>query len=268
MLLTAVTIVGLIVLMGCSVDASTYTQSDCESVVKDFTGGKSVEFVSKIGSDEKNEFRKQHYLGYYVFKDDLYTYIVDPNNLYICRIIVESIEVWTSLNVNGEKAGTEEAASQIAIDIFKKIESKFLVEGGTITTKITTPEETMYGVEIQETKDGIPTGNCASMSLSKAGNFMGGLFLIGNSQHIEKLTNEIISFEDAAQIAVDEIKSDPKLAAENIVVDETRKDEMSTRDNITVRIIYLSYDKDGIQQRAMVLVDAFSGEVIEVGTTY
>ncbi|MFA5675276.1 MAG: hypothetical protein WDA65_02025 [Christensenellales bacterium] len=267
MLLTAAAVIGIIILMGGGVDTEALRQSDCEGAVRDFTEGKQAEFVRKIDSNDKNDFNKQNYLGYYVFEDDLYTYIVDPDNLYLCSIDVMSNEAWTSLYVNGEKAGTEEAAAQIAIDIFKKIESKFLIKGE-IITNITTPTETMYVIEVIETRDGIPTGNCASTTISKSGNLLSGVFLIGDAQHMEKLNNQkdkMISFKAAAQIAVDEIKAQPELAAENIVVDETRKDEMSTRGNITTRFVYLTYYKDGEQREAMVLVDAFSGEVVSVG---
>lgn len=266
-LLTAAAVVSLIILMGSGVDAKALIQSDCERAVKDFTGGKPVEFVRKIGSDEKDEFKKQHYLGYNVFEDDLYTYIVDPDNLYICRILVVSNEARALLDVNGEKAGTEEAAAQIAIDIFKNIESKFLVEGGEITTNVTTPTDTMYGIDIDEIKGGIPTGNCASMGISKAGYFLGGVFLIGDPQHIERLKKEkdkMISFEAAAQTAVDEIKSRPELAAENVKVDNTITDKMATRDNITVRFINLTFNQNSKERRVTVLVDVFSGTVVDV----
>lgn len=270
-ILTVVAVVSLIILTGSGVDAKALIQSDCERVVRDFTKGKPVEFMKKIASDEKDEHQRQNYLGYYVFEDDLYTYIVDPDNLYICRIVGVSNEARALLNVNGEKEGTEEAAAKIAIDIFKNIESKFLVEGGEITTKVTSPGDTMYGIDIDEIKDGIPTGNCARMGISKAGYFLSGVFLLGDSEHIEKLTNEkdkMISFEDAAQIAVDEIKARPDLAAENIQIDDTAKDEMSTRDNVTVRFINLTYYQNGEQRHAKVLIDVFSGKVIDIGFCY
>ncbi len=246
------------------------TQMDCQSVVEGFTG-KPVEFVKKIGSDEKNEHQRQNYLGYYVFEDDLYTYIVDPDYLYIRRIMVAD-KAWDKLRNSSQQKISAEEAGKNAKEIFNKVLSKFFLQGSgaRVTYGESRADDTVnYSFIILEEINGLPTGNGAGFTISDNGAFFGGSFDIGDPDHIKKLLknkDKMISKEKAAQIAVEKIKAMPELDAENILLDETETIDLITGKDMTVWRVYITYDKRGestmVCRGAMVPVDVFSGEVV------
>jgi hypothetical protein len=250
------------------------TQAECQTVVEGFTD-KPVEFVKKIGSDEKNEHQRQNYLGYYVFEDDLYTYIVDPDYLYIRRIMVAD-KAWDKLSNSPQLKISGEEAKEKATDIFKKILSQFFIQGSEASATYSAnhndglrPDAVNYTVTILEEINGIPTGNGAGLTITDDGALQGGNFEIGDPDHIKKLLKDkdkMISSDAAAQIAVDKIKAMKELDAENILIDDTKTIELITWKDMTVWRVYITYDKRGestmVCRGAIVPVDVFSGEVV------
>lgn len=250
-------------------------QADCQSVVEGFTG-KPVDFVKKIDTDEKDGYLKKNYPGYYVFKDELYEYLVDPDYLYIRRIMVATTEAWDKLRNSPQLKISGEEAKEKATDIFKKILSKFFIQGSEASATYSAnhndglrPDAVNYTVTILEEINGLPTGNGAGLTITDDGALQGGTFEIGDPEHINKLLRDkdkMISSEKAAQIAIDKIKAMPELDAENILLDDTETIELITYKDMTVWRVHITYDKRGestmVCRGAVVPVDVFSGEVV------
>lgn len=249
-------------------------QMDCRKVVEDFTGT-PVDFVKRIDSDEKDDYLKKNYFGYYVFKGELYEYLVDPDHLYIRRIMIAD-KAWDKLRNSPQLKISGEEAKEKATDIFKKILFKFFIQGSEASATYSAnhndglrPDAVNYTFTILEEINGIPTGNGAGLTITDDGALQGGNFDIGDPDHIKKLLKDkdkMISSDAAAQIAVEKIKAMPQLDAENILLDDTEAIDLITWKDMTVWRVHITYDKRGesllVCRGATVPVDAFSGEVV------
>lgn len=265
MLLTAAGIISLFILLGNGFDVETVVQSNCEQVVKDFTDGKPINFIEKVG--ENNKKLRDLYSGKYLFEDELYEYIVEPDNLYICRLDGKPGAAWNEL-IAGQTC-TKEDAESIALEVFNKIMLKFFVQGGEITVICKSiPEEAgNFSIDVEEKLNGIPTGNNADIFVSKSGNLLGGVFLKGDPQNINRLINEkdkMISLEAAEEAALKAIKTDPELAAEDIEISDSEPAEYMTIENQTSWKVNITFMENNLKRYASVMVDVFSGEVVKV----
>ncbi len=247
-------------------------QEACEQVVSDFTDGEPIEFDRIIASDEEdNAWRQAYYSGNYVFTDDRYEYTVDPERLYIKRISTVSNEVRSELHTGDTQAGTEEDAETLAVEIYRKALSEFLLEDGGTEIKCLHPGEGIYFVEINETINGIQTGTFAGIDLSTSGNILGASFILGDPGNIDRLINEqnkMISEENAKQIALEEVnRRAEKLEAESIQIDDSKPCEIITLGDTTVWVVPFTYIRKGqpanqpFDYGGQVMVEVFSGEV-------
>ena len=231
-------------------------QAACEQVVLDYTDGESVEFANVSFED-------------YVYQDDRYEYVVDSEYLYIKKISTVSYEVHKELSIVGTEAGTKEAAENMGVEIYQKVMSGLLLDGGDMKIKCLSPEETLFFVEINETIDGIPTGTFASVDVSASGSILSAIFTLGDAENIDRLINErdkMISVEDAKRIALEKVNSmAAKLKAENIQIDDSVPCEIVTLGDTTVWAVPFRYSKYGDDSYGgIVNVEVFSGEVFDV----
>lgn len=241
-------------------------QEVCEQVVLGFTEGEPVEFVEKV--DETNgELGDQHF-GFYVFEDKTYQYIVDPNEIYICRIHLIDDSVWRDIGESEDVTCLKTDARDLAVGVFNKVMSKYMMEGSRVEADC--PDSSSYTFTVNEMLNGIPTGNSAGISISKNGILEGGVFQLGDPENIDKLINEqnkMISVETAQQIALEEVKAKLGLDAENIQFDDSEPCEMMTLGDATVWAVRFTYTSktqpnSPIAYGALVMVEVFSGEVL------
>lgn len=239
-------------------------QAACEQAVLNFTDGEPVEFARKVDSSDQKW--PEEVWGFYLFEDDAYQYIVDPDELYI-RWITKKTGV---KEADGPQC-TKENAESMALDLFNKVMSKFLIQGGKVTAECTSPEDSegSYVITVQESLNGIPTGNSAGILITKKGALSNGVFQKGDAENIKKITNgkdEMISVETAEQTALEEANSmAAELEAENIRIDDSKPCEMMTLGDTTVWAVQFKYSKRGDDSYVgVVMVDAFSGEVFKV----
>lgn len=270
-LVLTIAIIGVSIFMLVTVSAEATIQSKCEQVVLDFTKGEPVEFVKKIGTGEKSLAWEDLYPGFYDYKDDIYHYIVDPNNLYLYGIYKIPGAAWDRANESKGRIIIKEEAINIAVEMSKKVMAKFLIQKGNLEAHCTSPEETgYYNVDIVETFNNIPTGNQTSIAISSSGTIGFAFFHKGDDENIEKLINEqnkMISEETAQQIALEKVKSmATELEAENIQIDDSEPCEMMTLEDTTVWAVPFTYTKQGVDYACggIVNVEVFSGEVYDV----
>lgn len=242
----------VLILPGCG-----NTQAVCKQLVLDFTESESVRFVETIG--QANE----ELAGDCVFEDELFQYTVDPAGLYICRIDMKPEPLAEEL-AKPEKV-SDDSAERIALDIFNKVLSEFLVEDGEVTALYASPAKYEGGdtMDVQERIDGVPTGNRARIHLSKSRVFLDGVFHTGSFEQAKSA--QMISVETAEQIALEQARGMKEINAENMKIDESEPSELMGLKDMAVWAVRIAWsDSDGFAYGSLVMVDAYSGEVFRV----